>query len=93
MAAEGTVMIMMEISAAIMGRQHRVHCTRTNGLICNWGREEDDVCLHVGVCYIQEGMEQKEGIDIIVTSKTCLCLPFYMLLSVMICLGLYPDIH
>ncbi len=40
------------------------------------GGEEDDVCLHVGVCYIQEGMEQKEGIDIIVTSKNMFVFAF-----------------
>lgn len=45
MAAEGTVTIMMEISAAIRGRRRRAHCTHTNGLICNWG-EGGDVCLH-----------------------------------------------
>lgn len=48
MAAEGTVTIMMEISAAIRGRQRRAHCTHNNGLICNWA-EGDDVCLHGAV--------------------------------------------
>lgn len=48
MAAEGTVTIMMEISAAIRGRQRRAHRTHANGLICNWG-EGGDVCLHGAV--------------------------------------------
>lgn len=38
MAALGAIMIMMEISQAITGGQHRAHCRHTNGLICNWER-------------------------------------------------------
>lgn len=38
MAALGAIMIMMEISQAITGRQCRAHCRHTNGLICNWKR-------------------------------------------------------
>lgn len=38
MAALGAIMIMMEISQAITGRQRRAHCRHTNGLICNWER-------------------------------------------------------
>lgn len=41
------------------------------------GGEGDDVCLHVGMCDIQEGMEQKEGIDIIVTSKNMFVFAFF----------------
>lgn len=38
MAALGAIMIMMEISQAITGKQHSTHCRHTNGLICNWER-------------------------------------------------------
>lgn len=38
MAALGAIMIMMEISQAITGRQHSAHCRHANGLICNWER-------------------------------------------------------
>lgn len=36
MAALGAIMIMMEISQAITGRQHSAQCRHANGLICNW---------------------------------------------------------
>lgn len=33
------------------------------------GGEGDNVCLHVGVCDIQDRMDQEESIDLILTSK------------------------
>lgn len=45
------------------------------------GGEGDDVCLHVGVCDIQDRMDQEEGIDVILMSHNIVFVAFNNLLS------------